>query len=436
MHTGPVEFGQLGDADLTIDRIYRGGVQGTSGDDPLAKLLPVGNQGGFRYNGSPAKGTVKLCVLYTSGAETDWPDRLDVSTGDFSYFGDNRHPGSQLLTTRRRGNLLLQDTFARSNAGPTERATVPPYLLFEKGSLGRDVIFRGLLAPGSPRLSPEEELVAVWRTTGGSRFQNYRAHFTVLDLPTVSRTWINEILAGNPLGPSCPAVWQLWTSGVFSPLEAPRSVAVRSQQEQLPSSKLGRDILNVIWQYFAATPHRFENFAADLWLMSDERVASVDVTRPTQDGGRDATGEYLLGPKSDPIKIDFALEAKCYAMKNGVGVKEVSRLISRLRARQFGILVTTSYLANQAYHEIREDRHPIIVIAGTDIVEILSSVGLRTPEDVSSYLNVNHIVPKTKARVDSAFPSEVFPVIQHQSPVIQQVNSGPIGETTSADSML
>lgn len=64
------------------------------------------------------------------------------------------------------------------------------------------------------------------------------------------------------------------------------------------------------------------------------------------------------------------LEAKCYAITNGVGVKEVSQLISRLRARQFGILVTASYLADQAYQEIREDGHPIVVIAGNDVVEI------------------------------------------------------------------
>ena len=63
MNADPVQFGDLAGSDLTIDRTYRGGVLGTSADDPLARLLPVGNQGGFRYAGSPAKGTVKLCVL-------------------------------------------------------------------------------------------------------------------------------------------------------------------------------------------------------------------------------------------------------------------------------------------------------------------------------------------------------------------------------------
>jgi hypothetical protein len=49
--------------------------------------------------------------------------------------------------------------------------------------------------------------------------------------------------------------------------------------------------------------------------------------------------------------------ASCHAPENGVGVKELSRLISRLRHRQFGILVTTSFLGHQAYQELRSDRH-------------------------------------------------------------------------------
>jgi hypothetical protein len=75
---------------------------------------------------------------------------------------------------------------------------------------------------------------------------------------------------------------------------------------------------------------------------------------------------------------DFALEAKCYAPENGVGVKELARLISRLRRRQFGILVTTSYLGNQAYQELSSDCHPVVIIAGVDT--------LGTPKAVREWL--------------------------------------------------
>ena len=73
------------------------------------------------------------------------------------------------------------------------------------------------------------------------------------------------------------------------------------------------------------------------------------VTRPSVGGGRDAIPTYRVGPLADRIALDFALEAKCYALVNGVGVKELSRLLSRLRHRQFGILVTTSFLGHQAH---------------------------------------------------------------------------------------
>ena len=50
----------------------------------------------------------------------------------------------------------------------------------------------------------------------------------------------------------------------------------------------------------------------------------------------------------------------------------MSRLISRIRYRQFGVLVTTSYVHDQAYKEVAEDGHPILIITASDISYILS----------------------------------------------------------------
>jgi hypothetical protein len=63
-------------------------------------------------------------------------------------------------------------------------------------------------------------------------------------------------------------------------------------------------------------------------------------------------------------------------------VKELSPLICRLRYRQFGVLVTTSFLGQQACQELRSDRHPVVVIAGADIAEILMKAGIGTTEAV------------------------------------------------------
>jgi len=125
----------------------------------------------------------------------------------------------------------------------------------------------------------------------------------------------------------------------------------------------------------------FEAFAARIFQMQDQRVVIDQLTRNVVDGGRDAVGHYRLGLIHDPVQVEFALEAKCYAPSrhgnrpNTVGVKEVSRLISRIRHMQFGVLVTTSAVARQAYQEVREDRHPIVFISGKDIADILITSG-------------------------------------------------------------
>ena len=290
-----VAFGQLRGCDLVLEHVYRGGVAGNTADDPLSKLLPgVGNQGGFRAMGKLAEDSVRLVVLYTSGAEPDWPDDLDPITGTFTYFRDNRSPGRELHDTVRKGNLLLRRVFERAHAGQTGREKVPPFLLFDKPGGGRDVRFRGLLAPGTDRTSGEEDLVAVWRTTGGQRFQNYRARFTVLDAGSVTRSWIEQLAMGEPLGISCPPAWRAWVeTGRYRTLQAPPTVIIRRREEQ-ESLAADKPMIICIRRHFQGRETDFEQFAADLWRISQPNVDKIDVTRPWRDGGRDAVGEYLL----------------------------------------------------------------------------------------------------------------------------------------------
>lgn len=64
--------------------------------------------------------------------------------------------------------------------------------MFKKTGVGRDIQFLGLAAPGNPKISPDRDLVAFWRTVKEKRFQNYEAYFTVLDTgeKPISRRWI------------------------------------------------------------------------------------------------------------------------------------------------------------------------------------------------------------------------------------------------------
>jgi hypothetical protein len=394
-----VPFAELATADLVLDRVYEGGKLGHAGDDAIGKLLPVGNQGGFRFKGSVTQDTVRLVVLYSSGAEVDWPDRVEPTTGDFTYYGDNRKPGKDLHQTPRGGNELLRRIFAASRAGDVERRSVPPVFLFERVS-GRDVRFRGLLAPGSDRLTSDEELVAIWRTTRDLRFQNYRSHFTVLKTPRVTRAWIDQILAGDPLGPACPPEWRRWVkSRIYQALVAPRNTIVRSKEEQLPKPE-DMDLVRTVHRHFATDPVGFESFAAEMWVQSDAHVTSIEVTRPSRDGGRDAIGEYRLGPAEDPVRLEFALEAKCYDPDGGgVGVKQVMRLISRIRHRQFGVFVTTAFIHRQAYEEVREDEHPVVFLSGRDIANVLKRMGMTDSRAVGSYLTEKYPVSTSAVNV-------------------------------------
>jgi len=118
----------------------------------------------------------------------------------------------------------------------------------------------------------------------------------------------------------------------------------------------------------------------------DPNITECDLTRPWRDGGRDAIGNYRIGHQNHAIGVEFALEAKCKQSTSGSGVPETNRLISRLRYRQFGIFITTSYVADQAYQEIIEDGHPVVIVAGADITKILVNAGYSTPDVVSLWL--------------------------------------------------
>lgn len=385
-----IPFDQLPHADLTVEAVYEGGTAGNTGDDPLGKLLPVGNQGGFRYSGSPKKEDLRVVVLYTSGGDRDWPDELDRETGRFIYFGDNREPGKELHDTQRRGNAILRTCFQRVHGRPPEREKIPPFLLFRKASStgGRDVQFLGLAVPGARDIQPADGLIAIWRTSDGERFQNYRATFTVLDVAVVPRAWLDELATGQALGPSCPQPYRDWVrNGRYTPLTSPRTIQYRTKAQQAPLTKADAALVAAIYEYFADDPYAFESCAIELWRMQVKESVNFVATRRSVDGGRDAYGWYYLGPDSDRIRLEWSLEAKLYAPGNGAGVKETSRLISRLRHREFGVFVTTGYVGKQAYEEIRGDEQPIVVICGRDIADLLKQHGHSTPAAVNTWLS-------------------------------------------------
>ena len=187
--------------ELRVDKVYEG-IRQPSGSyaDPLNRLANVANQGGFRYRGT--KDNPTLIVLTSNFAEPDWPDELDVVTGRFVYYGDNRAHGRNLHETAKFGNHLLRVIFDHLHLD--RRHQCPPILVFGALRTKRAFAFRGLAVPGFPGVPPTQDLVALWKSVKGQRFQNYRATFTILNEAAIEKRWIDEAKKGLPSVANAP----------------------------------------------------------------------------------------------------------------------------------------------------------------------------------------------------------------------------------------
>lgn len=374
--------------DLIVDEVYGGSRNGNASDDPLPTLMGVDSGAGFRHLGRrPGTDTLRMLVLKTSFSDLNWPDSLDRETGVFTYYGDRHGPGD-LHDTPRQGNAILRNLFdSAHNRQCTDH--FPPIFVFGNTGHYRDVQFLGLAVPGVEGMSSDEDLVAIWRTASdGRRFQNYKASFTILDVGAVARNWIADIQGGNSVASShAPNVWLDWVKArKFRALVANPTLVGRTKAQQLPLDRHDKALVAEIYHRYKDHPTDFERCAMEIARLVIPGIHQWELTRPWRDGGRDAVGTYRIGASVGHLDVEFALEAKCYADGHGVGVKELSRLISRLRHRQFGILVTTSYLAGSAYKELQEDGHPVVVISAADIAQAVRQK-LGTLDSLSAWLD-------------------------------------------------
>lgn len=387
---------------LFIDAVYKAdpNKKNLSGE-VLSKLLGIKNQGGFRYLGKTD--SPKLIVLFTSGEDVYWRDELDTSLGLLLYYGDNKTPGTDLHVTKLHGNELLRYIFDLSASNDVNvRKMIPPILVFKKAG-GRDVKFLGLAVPGISGKPQKEWLTAVWGCNkNGDRFQNYRALFTILNTSSgdgvekgfgINLAWITDIESGRAFDSQyAPKEWKKFIMQQrYSPLFARVESSVKTKEEQMPDSYEKWAILRTVHDYFIQKDHGygFELFARDMAETIDQSVVDLVVTRPYKDGGIDAEGKYKIFRNADhAVYVDFYLQAKCYKDNHGVSVSDTSRLISRIKNRQFGIMMTTSYVNDQAYQELLDDGHPIVLITGRNIADyIFNELEIRNTKDLSVWLN-------------------------------------------------
>lgn len=384
-------FEELSDAPLYVDCVYQSGFSPTIAREVLSKLMGCGNQGGFRpvsrtdVYGKKQK-LPAYVVLVTSTREPEWPDFLDVETGVFHYYGDNRQAGTAI--DGKPGNRLLERVFELLHQ--KKWSEIPPFFIFKQTGHYRDVQFLGLAAPGNPKLSSDQDLVAFWRSMGDRRFQNYEAYFTILDTgkDAISKQWLHSLRHCHDYSlEDAPAVWREFVKhgrDGIKPLQAPKTKVIPSREEQTAcDNEEGRQCVVALHDYFQREKfyYGFEACAASIVAMMDSNFVDFQLTRPWRDGGRDALGFYKIsnGFNVNPaLRINCALEAKCYGIRQAVGVHEMSRLISRIRYRQFGVMVTTGYVHQQAYEEVVNDGHPILIVTARDIARILLNHSINT----------------------------------------------------------
>jgi hypothetical protein len=344
----------------------------------------INNTSGFRAKSKADQTTdienCAFCLLVTTFGEAEWPDSLDYESGVFTYFGDKRTEGDLHKTTVG-GNRLLRNIFNKLHVG--QRELIPPILVFEnyKGVDGSYMRFLGLVAPGAQGVSSFDDLVAVWRIKDRNRFQNYRSLFTVLKENLVSKVWLEDLV--NGINPSdsiyCPLSWKRWVeTGIYDPLTCERKREPRSKENQAPQNNNESNVLKNVMEGFS--DREFEFAAVSIVELMDPRFKDFIVTQRSRDGGRDAIGTYQVGHADHQIQLTAIVEAKLWKENSDIGVKPMSRLISRIKHRDIGVFITTSCFNKQVQKELIDDNHPVILISGGDIARVLIANELDLPE--------------------------------------------------------
>lgn len=199
---GIIDFDKLKKTDLIKGYTCKSGNANNLSSEPISKIFPVGNQSGIRFNGTSE--FPSLVVLYSTFNDIDWPDSIDEDI--LTYYGDNKEPGREIHETL--GNKLFREIY--NNLHLNRKNEIPPIFLFSKGITGFDRVFKGLLVPGNIKYMETEDLIAIWKTKNGQRFQNYKAVFTLLPVRIVTRKWIDDIIEGNKFSSNCPEEWREW----------------------------------------------------------------------------------------------------------------------------------------------------------------------------------------------------------------------------------
>lgn len=213
-----IKFEGLKETDLIVDEIYEGGNNGNMSDEVLSKLMRCRNSAGFRIKGSLEKSKLQYVTLYSTGDHSDWKNIFNRQNNEFIYYGDQDKINRDILDTPTKGNEVLKRTFNNLKEG--NRVNIAPFFIFEKEEK-RNVRFIGLAVPESKNRSIEDCLEVVTLNKPEGQIKNYKAIFTVLDVPKINRNWLKDLEDDNGLTSQyVPDEFMLWIEQRWNILSA------------------------------------------------------------------------------------------------------------------------------------------------------------------------------------------------------------------------
>jgi hypothetical protein len=327
---------------------------------------------------------------WKAGSEqTPWHDVFDLDHGHVRFFGDHKADLDKLVGTTT-GNAALLEAFEAHQASTVDgRAVAAPLLLFrsvsKNGKVKGHVEFCGV--------GLIERVERTVQVGGPARrtFTNYVFDLALVDLAaeddSVDWDWITarrdpdasdaDVLA------NAPAAWREWVKNGHSALPRVRRRVARSRvvkvRDQRPEagSKLEAD-LELVYRRFDGQKHAFEALAsavaARVMRASGHSYVEGWLTRRSGDGGADFVGRLDLASGLAGTRLVVLGQAKCVKPDSLVSAEQIARVVARLQRGWIGVYVTTGAYSEPAQLEIVEDRYPIVLINGLDLVKELRQI--------------------------------------------------------------
>ena len=310
---------------------------------------------------------VVLLTSSRSGSNHNpWDDYINISDGEIIYWGDAKSCDKREFMDFY-GNKILNVINDYRLLG--ERELMPPILHFSKQSSGK-VTFNGLCVL--------EDLQIKAYYDGDKPIKNFCCNLCILDTHEVDVEWlhyratIDDLTKLNDKAKT-PDVWLSYIKKDVKRLNIYKR-QIRKPKEQLPSDKNDMLILEELYNH---SPEDFEKIIVALFREMTWITHKIEGTRITKDGGFDFWGEFVL-PAPLKYRIRFLGEVKKYKRRRGVGPGDISRLVARLARDDYGIYMTTSYYTEQAQQEVLQDKYPVKLFSGIDVVNLFKELQLIT----------------------------------------------------------